>query len=218
MKTFFYYFFRLRWIKAVWSLFVADDVIELDTFFEDPPQMILCHIIGGIDRKKLIKCMKRITKGVKLTPANINTLSGMIKSPDEILDELLETTQFCYIVVSGKAYKDIESLIADGGERTAEYENFRFHLRHNWDNSLDEKIEDDIGTAWYQSLCRQGMVDKECPNCETENFLNLDSIVCKYCDTDYDMDHKVPDSPVKMYKEITAYEGSSGKIVLQKVA
>ena len=41
---------------------------------------------------------------------------------------------------------------------------------------------------------------------------------CKYCETDYEMSTKVPDSRIKMYKEIMSYEEISGKVVLEKVA
>ncbi len=192
--------------------------MELNNFFNDPPQMILCRVIGGIDRKKLIKSMKRMTNGLRLTPANISSLSGYVKSPEEIVDELLETNNFSYVVISSADYKNIETLIADNSKRFVEYDKFRFHLRHHYDNSLDFKLENDIGEAWYKSLCRQGKAAAECGNCENTNFLDFESMTCKYCNYDHEMGKEVPDSPVKMYKQIMAYEESSGKVVLDKVA
>ena len=192
--------------------------MELNTFFNDPPQIILCQIVGGIDRKKLIKSMKNMTKGVSLTPANITTLSGMIKSPEEVVDEMLESNNFTYTVIGNSAYKNIESELADGGGHSIEYGGFRFHLRHAWDDPLDDMVEKDISSSWYESLCRRGKAAKECPECENENFLDFNDLTCKYCSVDYDMSEKIPDSPIKMYKQVMDYEESSGKVVLKKVA
>lgn len=220
MKTFLYYFFTLRWFKAIRSIFVRSDVLELEKYLNKPPAMILCCPQGGIDRKKLIKTLSKLMKGLDMAPVGLtyNDTDNAKKSAEEMVDHMLSTGGYEHVYLPHSSGEYIMGEISKGNGRRAEIDGFNWHIHHGWEDGPLEQLERVLSDAWVTVQTRKGRVSPSCSNCEMTDYIDRQDMTCRNCGVDIGSDLEDDVTAVTMYKEVTAYEADTGKEILPKAA
>jgi len=220
MKTFFYYLFTLKWwrmVKLAWS---TEEQMDLQKFGDIGLHLVSIKPALNVSRRKLIKSIDKLRKGVELYPLGINIFDGFNfnKSSADIVDEWFEgdLDRDYQIVVSDKVF---DQLAPDDDEWFLDG-NLLVKDGDVWGDFAEDEgltlLRTTLNNAWEQYARRTGNLPTICNNCEGDLLIRWADHTCQRCGRD--IDAKIPTELHKLYEDVVAYEQTNGSTLLPRAA
>lgn len=212
-------------MKFFFSLFKDKDTNELESLEKDEYEYCYVSVPKGVDRKKLIKSVKKLRNKILICPVNLSLYSQ--KTPwetltsTEVVDLLLEdNTEHTPLCIPKNIWEN------DTGHNTwFSFNGLKFH-KPNYSNDYGgsaeqtpfEKISKRIRNTWLEVQIKKGNISYECEECEDHLEKLTKDFECPNCHCDVLMFGKKQPTPIKMYREILEYEEKTGRPFLDRVA
>ncbi len=191
--------------------------MDLQDFEDHPSRMVYCKLRPTVSRRKSIKTLKAVSKGVIKTPLNLSIYRDreLHLSSSDLVDIMVEGDECKPVLITNEMYEEI---FGDGGNGDwITYKNLGF-LDHPYSDDLpsDRVLSRVIVPAWLTVKQRKGELPPDCAHCEDALELNND-LCCRRCGVEVEIENQ-PKSMYKYYEEVVAYENGSGNEVLPRVA
>lgn len=201
------------------SLFVKEDIMEIQKFESSPPKSYYVKIAGGVGRKTLLKDVRALYDSVPVAPADLKVQDCAFErsTPSEFLDQLIDQNDYCYCYAAGDFAKKIQAAIDDNPGSKSDVGNLYFCTYRSWepdDPSLADILDGKFRKAWNTIQQRTDGLPVECTRCSEPLVLDEDDC-CSKCQYEITV-KKRPKNFTQYYKQICEYEKNSGKEVLER--
>lgn len=214
---FLFYLLTLRWPTAYRYATKSSEAIEIHDFEQADPQVVCIHLPGMCPKRKVIKEFKLIQANHYTHPADLQLWVNhdLGHTPKELVNSLEETGDTSNLmVIPGKWTEGLTDHRTIGETPNG----FKLQLYNRYTASGMsgvELLELRLKDAWMVVQQRQGGVPEECSNCANTLEI-LSNLTCSDCGVDVEFNNDVPNTLIKLYESIVAYEEASGKPVLKR--
>ncbi len=235
---FFYYLLTLRIFKAlgilfrgIKNIFKSKEEVIFNTFFEDDPIQVLVFPTFFASKKQLRKSLKDINFEGEKNPLGIdcwyfmkrNFSYGVNLLPDEIIktweQEVKDyggVSHNFLITITRKTHEKIwkDSHLSE----PVIYKNLKIvNFYSNYNDSVQyatDVLKEQLREKWLTIIQRVHDIGSDCNHCG--NTLELSETgCCSFCTAKFE--HKMPDSPYKLYSCIKEYEETTQRVLLHRI-